>query len=67
MAERLIGSGEAARALGINTRTLARWVQEGLVTPTLITAGGHYRFELEDLKAQLRKLAQQRREDRAGD
>ena len=63
MAERLISSGEAARALGISTRTLARWVQEGRVVPTLITAGGHYRFELKDLKAQLIELARKRRED----
>jgi excisionase family DNA binding protein len=64
VAARLIGSGEAARALGINTRTLARWVQEGRVTPALVTAGGHYRFELEDLKAQLAELARKKREER---
>ena len=64
MAARLIGSGEAARALGINTRTLARWVQEGRVTPALITAGGHYRFDLDELKAQLVELARKKREER---
>ncbi len=64
MAGRLIGSGEAAKALGVSTRTLARWVQEERITPALITAGGHYRFDLDDLKSQLAELARRHREER---
>ena len=34
---------------------MRRW-QEGMVIPTLVTAGGHARWDVEDLRAQLRKL-----------
>jgi excisionase family DNA binding protein len=62
MAEKLVSTGEAARSLGISARSLARWAQEGLITPSLTTAGGHYRFDVEDLRAQLLKLAKSRSE-----
>ena len=57
MPDRLVSTGEAARSLGISGRTLARWVQEGRVDPALTTAGGHYRFDVEQLRADLRKIA----------
>jgi excisionase family DNA binding protein len=66
MAEKLMSTGEAARELGISARSLARWAQEGLITPALTTAGGHYRFELDDLRAQLLKLAKARGEGQQG-
>jgi excisionase family DNA binding protein len=66
MAGKLMSTGEAARELGISARSLARWAQEGLITPALTTAGGHYRFELEDLRAQLLKLAKARGESQQG-
>jgi excisionase family DNA binding protein len=59
--ERLVSTGEAARSLGISARTLARWAQEGLVTPALTTAGGHYRFDVDDLRAQLVEIAKKDR------
>lgn len=54
--EQLVTTGEAARALGIGRATLARWWSEGLVTPALVTVGGHARWDVEDLKRQLREL-----------
>src|SRR5690242_5341617 len=41
---RLLPTGEAARAVGVSPRTLQRWVREGLVKPTQLTAGGHHRW-----------------------
>lgn len=54
----LVSTGEAARALGIGRSTLARWKADGLVTPALITAGNHARWDLEDLREQLRRMRQ---------
>lgn len=58
---KLVSTGEAAKAIGVGRATLARWWQDGLVTPALVTAGGHARWDIEDLKAQLR--ARQERDD----
>jgi DNA-binding transcriptional MerR regulator len=52
--ERLVSTGEAAKAIGVGRATLARWWADGLVTPALVTAGGHARWDVEDLKRQLR-------------
>jgi len=46
-------SGQAARALGLSTDSIQRWAKDGLITPTLTTPGGRYRWKLEDLTAQL--------------
>jgi predicted site-specific integrase-resolvase len=59
----LVGTGEAAAAVGIARSPLWRHVQEGKVTPTLYTAGGHARFDIEELKQQLRRLAKERRHE----
>lgn len=56
MAEQLITSGVAARALGIDISTLNRWWRAGLIKPSFVTAGGHARWELADLRRQLQQL-----------
>ncbi|MGH3436347.1 MAG: MerR family transcriptional regulator [Sciscionella sp.] len=58
MTEKLLPTGEAAKALGVNRGTLVRWWQDSLVTPQLVTAGGHARWNLEDLRRQLRDMRQ---------
>jgi DNA-binding transcriptional MerR regulator len=50
----LVATGVAAKALGVAHSTLARWWAEGLVTPALVTPGNHARWDVEDLRAQLR-------------
>jgi excisionase family DNA binding protein len=55
-ADRLLTTGELARELGLSARSLARWAQEGQLKPTLVTPGGQYRWELEDVREQLRRL-----------
>ncbi|HEX5120368.1 MAG TPA: MerR family transcriptional regulator [Pseudonocardiaceae bacterium] len=54
----LLSTGDAARELGIARSTLARWWADGLVTPALVTAGKHARWDLDDLREQLRNLRQ---------
>jgi len=49
----LVGTGEAARRLGIARTTLARWVTEGRLKPTVRTMGGHLRWDMTDLRSQL--------------
>jgi ADP-ribose pyrophosphatase YjhB (NUDIX family) len=51
---RLVGTGEAAREIGVDSATLWRWVsREGRIRPTLRTAGGQLRFDVNDLRQQL--------------
>lgn len=52
----LVSTGEAARELGVNIRTIQRWVEAGLVEPDLRTAGGHMRWDMEHLREQLRTM-----------
>jgi DNA-binding transcriptional MerR regulator len=49
-----VPTGDAAKAIGVAHSTLARWWKEGLVTPALVTPGGHARWHVEDLREQLR-------------
>lgn len=53
MTDSYVTTGEAARAIGVSTATLTRWVTSGRVTPAEITAGGHYRWDLTALRGQL--------------
>lgn len=50
---RLVSSGAAARALGINPATLWRWHKDGKVTPSFVTAGGHLRWDINTIRRQL--------------
>ncbi|MHA6622700.1 MerR family DNA-binding transcriptional regulator [Pseudonocardia sp. DLS-67] len=55
-AERLLTTGEVARELGLSARSIARWAQEGKLTPALYTPGGHPRWRLGDVEEELRRL-----------
>jgi len=52
----LVPSGDAARALGISSRTLQRYVKAGLVKPALTLASGQYRWNVTDLREQINAL-----------
>jgi excisionase family DNA binding protein len=52
----LVTTAEAAKQLGVATRTLQRWAADGLVTPDLVTPGGHQRWDVERLREQLREI-----------
>ena len=55
VAERpLVTTTEAARLLGVSTRTLQQWRTDGTVLPDLVTPGGHARWDVERLRRELR-------------
>lgn len=60
----LVPTGEAAKQLGIARYTLVRWWQDGTVRPAWVTAGGHARWNMDDLR---RQLAEWRSHDRDED
>jgi excisionase family DNA binding protein len=64
--DRLKSTGEAARELGVPTRSLSRWAKEGRVTPAMVTPGGQYRFDVEDLRQQLKAENERRRREADG-
>jgi excisionase family DNA binding protein len=49
LTQQLVGSGGAARALGLTVDKLRRAVSHGEVTPATVTPGGHRRFSTADL------------------
>ncbi|TQM55950.1 helix-turn-helix domain-containing protein [Halopolyspora algeriensis] len=51
----LLTSSEVARELGVSRTTVARWVRDGWVVPAVVTAGGQARFDLAEVKTQLRE------------
>jgi 8-oxo-dGTP pyrophosphatase MutT (NUDIX family) len=51
--KRLVGSVAAGKAIGVNPVTLQRWARDEIVKPAWITPGGHYRWDLDDLRRQL--------------
>jgi DNA-binding transcriptional MerR regulator len=53
IAERLVTSGEAARALHVHPRTCRRWYADGWITPSDTTGGGHYRWDIENVREPL--------------
>lgn len=46
----LLGSGPAARALGVSVETLRYWETKKLIAPPLRTASGRRLFRREDLE-----------------
>ncbi len=55
---RLLTTGEVAKELGVSHAAVLAWVRDGKLSPTLTTPGGHHRFDLDDVRRQLRELRQ---------
>ncbi|ANY10622.1 hypothetical protein [Pseudonocardia sp. HH130630-07] len=55
---RLVGTGKAAVAVGVDPATLWRWEKDGRVQAELRTAGGQLRWDVDRLRAQLRALSE---------
>lgn len=58
MEARLASTSEAAVAVGVSTRSLARWAQDGVVEPEVRTPGGHLKWDVAKLRQQLRNNPQ---------
>jgi len=54
--------GEAARLLGLNPRTLARYVERGWITPDLTLPTGQFRWNVEKLRQQINAIPRDRSE-----
>jgi hypothetical protein len=54
----LVPTGVAAKAIGVDRGTLVRWWQQGLVEPVYVTPGGHGRWNVDQLRRDLRALRQ---------
>jgi DNA-binding transcriptional MerR regulator len=52
----LVTTTVAANAVGVNPRSLTRWVKSGAIKPTIRTPGGHLKWDIEDLRKQLRVI-----------
>jgi predicted site-specific integrase-resolvase len=61
--EPLLTTAQAARILGISRRTLSRYAMDGQLQPTLTLPSGHYRWDLNDIRRQLKALRDRARED----
>ncbi len=46
-------TGAAATALRVGHQTLLDWARSGIVKPAYRTAGGHMRWDLDDLQRQV--------------
>jgi DNA-binding transcriptional MerR regulator len=51
----LVTTKQAADELGVSARSLSRWAKDGTLEPDLTTPGGHYRWDVERLRAELRE------------
>lgn len=58
----LLTSAELAAKLGLSTRSISRYAKEGKITPALRTPGGQYRWDLEQVKAEMDELWKQERD-----
>jgi len=54
MDDRLRSTAEVADWLGVTVGTFQRWAKDGIVTPALRLPGGEYRWDLADIRDQLR-------------
>jgi DNA-binding transcriptional MerR regulator len=55
---RLVTSAELARALGLSARSIQRYRRDGLITPEVVSPGGHARWDIEKVRQEIRDLQQ---------
>lgn len=61
--EKLMGTAELAERLGVSATSIRLWIKQGLIKPTITTAGGFARFSEENYE---RILAMLKGEDLEG-
>jgi DNA-binding transcriptional MerR regulator len=52
----LMTSSELADALGLTARTIQRYRKRGDLVPAEVSLGGHARWDLDDVREQIKKL-----------
>ena len=62
-ARRLITTAELARTLGLAPRTIQRYRRLGWLVPAEVSMGGHARWDVEDVRAQMRERRQQEQDE----
>jgi DNA-binding transcriptional MerR regulator len=62
----LVSTAELARRLALSISSIKRYVAAGQITPEITTPGGHYRWNVESVRRQLRDLAQRRQREQDG-
>ncbi|MGH3903622.1 MAG: hypothetical protein ACRDTE_05440 [Pseudonocardiaceae bacterium] len=60
----LVSTPQAAKTIGVQARTLARYVERGLVTPAIILPSGHFRWDLDKLHEQMDEVRRRHRRTR---
>lgn len=60
---RLVTTGQAAKELGVTRRSIVRWVRRGELEPDYVTPGGHYRWDVERLRAEVRQRLKDLRDE----
>jgi hypothetical protein len=59
----LLTTPQLAAALGLHLRSVQRYRAKGQITPELTTPGGHHRWDVDNVRRQLRELAATRTHD----
>lgn len=57
----LLTSSQLAAELGLSRQSIARYAARGWITPELRTPGGQYRWNLDDVKAEMDALWREQR------
>ncbi|MGH3903429.1 MAG: helix-turn-helix domain-containing protein [Pseudonocardiaceae bacterium] len=60
----LVSTPQAAKTIGVQARTLTRYVERGLVTPAIILPSGHFRWDLDKLSEQMDEVRRRHRRTR---
>jgi predicted site-specific integrase-resolvase len=59
----LLTTSQLSKRLGISVRTLQQWRVDGWIKPELVTVGGQARWDEDNVKAQLRELAERQQSE----
>lgn len=47
--------------IGVTSRTLTRYVEQGLIVPAVVLPSGHYRWDLDELGEQMNEVRRRHR------
>lgn len=61
MNDQVVTTGALAKELGVSTAAIHKWALAEWITPEFTTPGGHYRWNAENVREQLRR--RRRRDD----